>query len=152
MVGVDGQISSDAVHHLGVVESQHVREVTSPIERVVGLDEISTVIFVTIDGGADVGQLGKKIHGVLIVVLPELSLIGSLLVGIEERAVSLEVEEGHGEHGHGVEVLGQAGDEVDVSFAEVASSLPFLREVIEFFLRRVSSSGQEEEHGFGKRF
>lgn len=39
-----------------------------------------------------------------------------------------------------------------VTFAKVTSLLPFLRKVFEFFLRRVSSSGQEEKHSFRERF
>jgi hypothetical protein len=37
---------------------------------VVGFDQPSVVVFITVDGGADVGEFGEEVHGVIEVVLP----------------------------------------------------------------------------------
>ena len=53
VVGVDGEVSSDALLHLVVVEAEHVREVACPVERVIGFDELRVVVLVAVDGSAD---------------------------------------------------------------------------------------------------
>jgi len=47
-----------------------------------------------------------------------------------------------------MEVFGQVCDEVNISFAEVTSFLPFIGKIIALLLSGISSSGQEEEHSF----
>lgn len=77
VIRVDGKISSDAFLHLVLVESQHVGEVASPIKGMIRVDESAIVVLVPVDGGADVGQFGQQIHGILEVVLPVFGLVGS---------------------------------------------------------------------------
>lgn len=148
MIGVNRKIPSDAFFHLVLVETKHVGEVASPIEGMIRSDKVATMVLVPVDGCTDVGQLGQQIHGVFEVVLPVFGLVGSRLVGLEELAVDLQVEHCHGEHGHGVEVLGQAGDEVQIVLAEVSSVPPFAGQCVELLLSWVPAGGQQEEHGF----
>ena len=152
VVRVDGEISSDAFFHLVLVEAKHVGEVASPIEGVIRSDEVATVVLVPVDSRADVGQLGQKIHGILEVVLPVFGLVGSRLVGLEELAVDLQVKHCHGEHGHGMEVFGEAGDEVQIVLAEVSSVPPFAGQSVELLLSWVPAGGQQEEHGLWEWF
>lgn len=59
MVRVDGKISSDALLHFFMFVSQHVTEITSPVETVVGLNKLRVFVFVAVDHGANVGQFGQ---------------------------------------------------------------------------------------------
>lgn len=152
VVRVDRKISSDALLHLVLVESQHVGEVASPIKGMIRVDESAIVVLVPVDGRANVGQFGQQIHGILEVVLPVFGLVGSGLVGLEELAVNLQVEHSHGQHGHGMEILGQVGDEMQVVLAEISSLPPFTGESVELLLGWVPSGGQQEEHGFWEWF
>ena len=64
-----------------------------------------------IDGGTDVGNFGEQVHGIFVVVLPVLGLVDTIVISIKELAVSLQVKQGHREHGHGVEVSGNVSNE-----------------------------------------
>lgn len=95
MVRMDGKIASDALLHVGFVVSKHMREVTSPIERMIRLYKLTMMILMSIDDCADLGQFRKEIHGIFVVVLPIFTLVDSLLVSLKEFAVLLQVQDGH---------------------------------------------------------
>jgi len=56
--------------------------------------------------------------------------------------VGLDVEHGQGEHGHGVGVLGQVGDELHLLLGEVSLALPLAGEGVELVVGGVSAGEQ----------
>ena len=151
MVGVDGDVASEALLHLLILKAQHVTEVTCPIQAMIGGDEDGVVVLVAVDGGADEWQFGQKIHRILEVVLPILGLTGSALVGLEEFAVHLLLEDANGKHGHWMVFLRKVSDELHFFMQEDASVLPVQGQGFQLIVGWVSARQKQEEHHLRER-
>ena len=96
------------------------------------------------------GQFCQEIHGIFVVVFPEFSFVDTFVVSCEKFTVGLLIEQGHGEHGHGVEMLREVCDEWGFTLAEATSLFPFVWEIIKFGLVGVATCCEQEEHAFGE--
>lgn len=150
MVGVNGEISSNAFLHLLLLVAHHVAEVAGPVEVRVRSDNFGILVLVAVDEGAEVGKLGEQIHGILIVVLPIGGLVGSVLVGLEEVRVLLEVEQAHRQNGHGVELPGQVKDKLLGRLIQPTSVFPLVGKALELVFVGISASEEQVEHGLGE--
>jgi len=70
-------------------------KIACPVQAMVAGDELRVVVFVSVDGGANEWQFGEQVHGVLKVVIPVFGLIGACLVGPEELALPLQMQQTH---------------------------------------------------------
>lgn len=76
--------------------THHVRQVSSPIQLRVWLDEIPALVLLAVDHGSNLRQLGDEVHAVLIHHLPVLALVHAIRVGFSKLAVALQLEWGQG--------------------------------------------------------
>ena len=99
MIRVDGEVESHELDELLVLsESKEGGQVLGVIGGRVDGGELVSSVGVSVDSTSDVGELGDEIHGVIEGGLPVLSLVDSVLVGLSEGGVVVELRE-EGERG-----------------------------------------------------
>ena len=97
MIRVDGEVESHELDELGVLsESEEGGQVLGVIGGRVDGGELVSSVGVSVDSSSDVGELGDEVHGVIEGGLPVLSLVDSVLVGLSEGGVVVELREGKG--------------------------------------------------------
>jgi len=84
VIRMDGQIEADEFVELSVVEAEHMGEVGSPIEVIIGGDELVLVIEMSIDVGGDLGKAGDQIEGIFESITPIFGLLHSFLIMLGE--------------------------------------------------------------------
>lgn len=155
VVTVESEVETEEVLEVLVLLAtlaKHGSVVVGPIlvEINLGRESTAAVVSVLVDLGGNGGQLSEQRDGVVKGRLPVVSLVEALLVGLGELGLVVEGRDGHGELGHGVEVLG----EVVEHLGDKGGDLGLLGELTGELADLVGGgdlAGEEEpEHGLGK--
>src|SRR4051812_31521666 len=112
VVAVESEVQTEEILEVFVLLAafpEHGGEVVGPVllEVNLGGEGASTAVGVLVDLGGDGGELRKERDAVVKGRLPVVGLAEALLVGLGELGRVVERGDGHGELGHGVQVLGE---------------------------------------------
>jgi len=149
VIGVDGQITSNAFLDFVLSVTQLVGKVASPIEVLVSSDDVTTFVEMSVDQGSDSGHLGDKIHTIFVDGVPVLGLVDTLSVSLGEFGARLEVEEGSRQLSHGVHVVGKVLNEFFSFVGDSTSGLEVFLDGLELSLSGEFTGHQEPQETFG---
>lgn len=136
VVRVDGKVETHQLDKVGVVgEAELVGQVETVVLVLLDGGNLAVLVDVAVDARSDGGELGNEVHGVLKGVLPVLSLLDALGVGLGKRGLVLESGDGEGELGHGMKVAGAAVDELRDELGHVGAGSPLARQIANLLLR-----------------
>lgn len=152
VITVNGEVSSDSFLNFRSFVTHHVSVVGSPIEVLVGVDNLTFLVFVSVNKGGKSGDLGDKTDDIFVSGAPVLGLVDTLLVSLSELTGRLEVEESNGELGHWVHVSGEVLNQLFSFGRDVAVFLDFVGDVLEFVILGDFTGEEEPEKGFRKGF
>lgn len=130
VVGVDGKVETHQLNEVLVVgEAELVGQVVRVVLVLLNGGNAAILVDIAVDLGGNGGELGNEVHGVLEGVLPVLSLLHALSIGLGELRLALESSDGEGELGHGVEVGGAAVDELLDELGDIGTGGPVGRQI-----------------------
>lgn len=114
VVRVDGQVQSHQLQEFLVLTEAEQGSQVGTVVQVLGdvTSQLTVVEDVSVDSGSDVWQLSQQLNGVLVGVLPVLSLWDTLGVGLGELRLRFQSVDGNGELGHWVQVRRRSVDQV----------------------------------------
>lgn len=155
VVTVKGEVETEEVLEVLVLLAalaKHGSVVVGPIlvEVNLGGESTAAVVGVLVDLGGNGGQLSQQGDGVIKGRLPVVSLVEALLVGLGELGLVVEGRDGHGELGHGVEVLGEVVKHLGDEGGDLGLLGELARELADLVGGGDLAGEEEPEHGLGK--
>ena len=114
MIAVDGKVETD---HIGedriiVSNTQHPREVTSPVEVGIPLDPRTFLVPHPVDPSSNFREPGEQVEGILESRDPVIGFLDAGVVGLLELGFPLHRENGQIEHSHWMRINGRRLEDV----------------------------------------
>lgn len=155
VVTVESEVETQEVLEVLVLLAalaEHGSKVVGPILLQVNLGGESTaaLVGVLVDLGGNGGQLGEQRDAVVIGGLPVVGLVEALLVGLCKLGLVVEGRDGHGELGHGVQVLGEVVEHLVDKGRDLGLGGELARELAHLVDRGHLAGQQQPEHGLGQ--
>jgi hypothetical protein len=148
---VDGQVQSHQLDELGVIVAQELGEISTVVQVGVNVGDLAVFEDVAVDTGSNVWQFGNQVIGILVHVLPVLSLRDTVLVGFRKTGLLLKGSHSQRELAHGVEGVGATINNVLDVRGNGRSRSPISRELLDLLLGRNLTSNEEPEKTFGQQ-
>lgn len=152
VITVDGEVTSEAFLDFVLLITQHVSEVSSPVEVWVSGNDITTLVEVSVDQSGDSWHLGNEVDTILVDWVPVLGFMDTLSVSLGEFTVGLEVEEGSRQLSHWVHVVWEVLNEELSVVWDGGSGSKFIGDGSELSLAWELTSHQKPQKTFWQWF
>ncbi|KAH3662858.1 hypothetical protein OGATHE_004434 [Ogataea polymorpha] len=151
VVGVNGQIQSHKFKELWVgAVTKHVGKVSTVVQAGVHGGNLTVLEHVSVDSGGDDWQLGQKLDGVFVGVLPVLFFVDTCCICLGELGLRLQSSHSNRELGHRVQSGRGSVDDLFNMLWQFRSGSELLRKSLGLGGRRDLTGQQEPEKGLWK--